>query len=142
MKKATLLLLILLAIPLAQASSLYTEDFSSANEKTFNLKEKDAVRFNIAGKETEMMLRSISPEKSSAKLTTFVEGAETPQYATIQTNSKLFLDLDRDNQKDVLIQAFYISKENTILSITNLEQGPALTGQATSNLAGNSGAPR
>ena len=116
----------LLLIPLVQASNLYIENFANSTT-TYNLQEKDAVRINIENKTVEVMLRQAIPEQSTAKLTIFIEGAETPQYVSVKTSNRLYLDVNRDQTKDIMLQTFYVSKNNTVLSLTKLEKnsGPA-----------------
>ena len=148
MKKCIFIIaIILLSASLVQAANLYKEDFSRGNTQSFNLKEKDTIRVNITGKETEIMLRSVFPEKNSAKLTIFIQDAETPQYTTIQASSKVFIDIDKNREKDLLIQAIYISQENTILSITDLSitglgSAPEVTGLAVEGTKPESGNPK
>ena len=124
LKSVSMLFLILLLSQLALASTLYKEDFEGIQSQTFNLKEKDTVRIHSEGKDTEIMLRDVLPEDSRVKLTVFIEGAETPQYMTVSTSNKVLIDINKDNIKDFAVQPVYISSNNTVLSITKLQQSP------------------
>ena len=136
LKSVSMLFLILLLSQLALASTLYKEDFEGIQSQTFNLKEKDTVRIHSEGKDTEIMLRSVNPEDSRAKLTIFIEGAETPQYMTVSTSNKVLIDINKDNIKDFAVQPVYISSNNTILSITKLQQSPQDGSQNNNQITG------
>ncbi len=139
MKKIMFLLAFLAVISistLANAASLYKEDFSNINSQTFNLKEKDAIRLSIFGNETEIMLREVFEEKNAVKLTIFIPGAETPVYVTLSSGQTMYTDLDKDRVKDIATKAIYISKENTILAISKLE--PSEQSQQSNELTGES----
>jgi len=121
MKALPIIFIFILLAPIALASTLYREDFSNIQSQTFNLQEKDAIRVFYDNTTAEIMLNDVYPEKSSVKLTLFIEDAATPQYVSLKTNANLYVDINKDRVKDLVIRAHYISMNNTILSITPIK---------------------
>lgn len=123
--KFMLLFLVLLAIPICvKAGDVQVVDFNYTNDTIVILGEKDMVRFDLYG-DQKVMVRDIGNDGNSVALTVFVEGAELPNYISLDQEHSIKVDFQRDNIDDLMIELVSVNENNnsTMLKLQRLSFG-------------------
>ena len=146
MYKAILITLLIFLIPYAYSGNTHYLDFSgftNATKEIIVANERDIIRINTTVREYELpkneqdaikylnkeaeqavMIRAVNDNKNKADITIFVEGANTPSYATIDPFIKLKLDFERDEIDDIFVKLIDVQGKKVKLQFEkNLEKG-------------------
>lgn len=88
---------------------------------------KEYLEFVINNKEQIFMLRGIRDKNGTklADVTMFIEGADTPQYATLTKKIAMLLDFDRDGVQDLKINVLDFDEDlsNVTFEFAVIEKG-------------------
>ncbi|MBI2667957.1 hypothetical protein HYX17_04285 [Candidatus Woesearchaeota archaeon] len=134
-------ILIILNISIVLAGQIHDLDFSDKNIITATINERDVARFTLPyreynidkyndniidykliNKEHKVMIREISKNKDFARLTIFIQDAETPQYLNLGFKNIIKLDFDRDSLDDLIIRLNKINGNETTLTLESIQE--------------------
>lgn len=117
MKALPLVIFLLVCSTAAFAvGEMKTLDFSNSTSALVQLGLRDGVRFDWADRNHQVVVRNLNEEKSRVELTVFIEGSKTPYYASVSPKTRMELDFERDDVKDMKVSFIkFVNEDNVIL---------------------------
>ncbi len=134
MKRVIFLIFLIVFSSIVLAGTKHYIDLSDGRE-IITLSERDAIEFKyfirIYDEEGDFKLKettqrifvdTVNTNKGSVELSNFIEGAETPFYVRINKATKMVLDFDKDDIKDLEVSLVNISNKEITLSLKELKK--------------------
>ena len=128
MRSLFILLFIFLLSFNALGAVIYHIDFSNDPKQIIKIMNRDMVEFRFplreynneseflfVEKDERVMVNNINNDKGLVDLTVFIEGAETPFYASIDKERVLNVDFERDGVDDLRVGLYGIQGDNVTL---------------------------